>query len=80
MAMLLAAESAGLGALFFGQFEHERDVAEMLGVPGGQRALGTVALGRRGDGPSVSESVRRLPRPDPQERIHSACWSPLVAD
>ena len=74
MAMLLAAESAGLGALFFGQFEHEGAVAEMLGVPSGQRALGTVALGRRGQGASVSQSVRNLPRQHPQERIHRGGW------
>ena len=45
MALLLAAEAAGLGALLFGQFEHEPAVRREFGVPESQRALGTVALG-----------------------------------
>ena len=46
MAMLLAAESEGLGALFFGQFGHEDAVREAFGVPAAQRALGTVGTAR----------------------------------
>ena len=73
MAMLLAAEAAGLGALFFGQFDHEPAVASWLGVPEGHRALGTVALGRPGGGRSTSASARRG-RPDPLERVHRGSW------
>ena len=50
MALLLAAEAAGLGALLFGQFDHEPTLAAHLGVPEGRRALGTVALGHPGAG------------------------------
>ena len=62
MAMLLAAESEGLGALFFGQFGHEESVRNAFGVPAGQRTLGTLALGHRagdGGGPSRSASTGR---------------------
>ena len=62
MAMLLAAESEGLGALFFGQFGHEEPVRDAFGVPADQRALGTVALGHRagdGGGPSRSATAGR---------------------
>lgn len=73
MAVLLAAEAAGLGALFFGQFDHEPDVAARFGVPAGRRALGTVALGHPGAGPSASASARRG-RPDPATRLHHGRW------
>lgn len=60
MAMLLAAEAEGLGALFFGQFDHEAAVAELLEVPAGRRALGTIALGhRRTEGRHRSTSAVR---------------------
>ena len=38
MTMLLAAEEAGLGALFFGVFEHENAVKARFGVPDARRA------------------------------------------
>ncbi len=75
MAMLLAAESAGLGALFFGQFEHEPAVAETFGVPSTLRALGTIALGYRGIAAHGSRSVRSFPRARPQLRIHRQGWA-----
>ena len=43
--LLLGAVDADLGACFFGLFDHEAEVLAALGVPGGWRALGTVALG-----------------------------------
>jgi nitroreductase len=43
--LLLAAVDAGLGALFYGLFDDERPVLDLLGVPSGWRALGAVALG-----------------------------------
>ena len=45
MIALLAAVDEGLGALFFGQFEHEAAIAAALGIPPGRRAVGTIALG-----------------------------------
>jgi len=73
MAMLLAAEARGLGALFFGQFDDEPAIASRFGVPEGRRALGTLALGHRGAGPSASASARRG-RPDPSTRVHHGGW------
>jgi len=45
MTLLLAAENAGLGALFFGLFDHESAVRDAFGVPEGRRAVGAIALG-----------------------------------
>ena len=75
MATLLAAEVEGLGALFFGQFDHERAVAGELGVPAGMRALGTVAVGHAAEehGASESRSARRG-RPDPDRHLHPGGW------
>lgn len=71
MAMLLSAEAAGIGALFFGQFDHEAAVARLLGVPSPHRALGTLALGHpRPGGRNVSASAARE-RP---VRVHRDRW------
>jgi nitroreductase len=56
--LLLGAVDAGLGACFFGLFDHEADVLAALGVPGGWRALGTVALGH----PAPDEPSRSAAR------------------
>jgi len=45
MTMLLAAEAAGLGALFFGVFRGERELRRALGIPPWMEILGAVALG-----------------------------------
>jgi nitroreductase len=45
MTLLLAAEDAGLGALFFGVFRGERELRHRLGIPGGLELLGAIALG-----------------------------------
>jgi nitroreductase len=45
MTLLLAAESVGLGALFFGVFRNERQLRRALGVPPFMELLGAVALG-----------------------------------
>ena len=47
-AALIAASGAGLGACFFGLFEHERAVASRFGVALDWRAAGTIALGTPG--------------------------------
>jgi nitroreductase len=71
-AILLGAVDAGLGALFFGIFEHEAAVLAELGVPAGWRALGAIALGWPApDRPSTSLS---RPRPDLAAVIHRAGW------
>ncbi len=74
MGLLLAAEAAGLGALLFGQFQHERALATAFGVPEDYRALGTVALGwpsTSGRKPSVSAARGRA---DPELLIHHQAW------
>ena len=73
MAMLVAAEARGLGALFFGQFDHELAVAREFGVPDGRRALGTLALGRPAGPGRPSRSAARG-RPDPALRVHRGDW------
>jgi nitroreductase len=45
MTLLLAAEDAGLGALFFGVFRGERELRQSLGIPPGLELLGAIALG-----------------------------------
>lgn len=45
MTLLLAAEDAGLGALFFGVFRGERELRQRLGIPAGLELLGAIALG-----------------------------------
>jgi nitroreductase len=70
--LLLAAVDAGLGALFFGLFDHEAEVLEALGVPEGWRALGAVVLGW----PAPDEPGRSVnrPRPDLAAVVHRGRW------
>lgn len=74
MAMLLTAESLGLGALFFGQFDHEPAVSDRFGIPSGRRSLGTLALGHPApDGRNPSRSATRG-RPDWYAHSHLGRW------
>jgi len=70
--LLLGAVDAGLGACFFGLFEHEAAVLTALGVPGGWRAVGTVAVGHAAnDAPGRSaRRERRLL----SEVVHRGGW------
>jgi len=74
MAMLLAAERHGLGALLFGQMTHEPDVATALGIPDGRRSVGTVALGHPAVGARSVQASARRGRPDPSDCIHRNGW------
>jgi nitroreductase len=74
MALLLAAEAAGLGALLFGQFQHEEAVAAAFGVPPDRRALGTIALGWPAQPARPAAASARRGRPDPTTLIHDECW------
>lgn len=47
MTILLAAEDAGLGALFFGVFKGERELRQALRIPPHLELLGAIALGYR---------------------------------
>jgi nitroreductase len=74
MVALLAAVDEGLGALFFGQFEHEATVKAALGIPEGRRPVGTIALGyARPDADRPSLSSRR-PRRPLDEVVHRGGW------
>lgn len=74
MALLLAAEDAGLGACFFGQFHHEPAVLAALGVPPGHRALGTVALGHPAPTPVRPGRSAGRPRRPAGEVVHRGGW------
>jgi nitroreductase len=83
--LLLAAVDAGLGALFYGLFEHEDAALAALGVPEGWRALGAVALGwpappapdpsvvDPADGPGRSAGRARPPL---ASVLHRGGWAP----
>jgi nitroreductase len=77
MILLLAAEDAGIGALFFGVFKGERELRQALGVPTGLELLGALALGYPAD-PAKSEgygsSAGRPSRP-PEQIIRRGGWS-----
>ena len=71
--LLLAVAADGLGACFFGQFEHEGPIRRLLGVPDTMRALGTVAIGHPDEHDRPSRSARR-PRRSPSETIRWSGW------
>ena len=73
MTMLLAARDRGLGAAFFGMFEHERAVRRRFGVPPDRRGVGTVAIGHPAQDTRPSTSARRG-RPDLSEVLHRSRW------
>lgn len=67
LAILYAAEAAGLGACFFGVFEHEAALRNTFGLDGEWRLVGTIALGYRdesADRPSRSAARPRKPFED----------------
>ncbi len=72
--LLLSIEEAGLGACFFGMFDHASAVFRALGVPAGQVAIGTVALGYPlHDSPGRSRS---RPRRALDDVIRRGAWGP----
>ena len=73
MTLLLAAEDAGLGALFFAVFNGERQVRAELSVPEGLQLLGAIALGWPAPEPSPGVSATRVRR-SPNQIIHRNGW------
>lgn len=73
MTLLHAAVDAGLGALFFGVFDHEDAVCSALGVPAGVRPIGTVALGWPAETQRPSQSAGRGV-PDLATVVHRGAW------
>lgn len=73
MLVLLAAADHDLGALFFGLFDHESDVAQAFGVPADRRAVGAIAIGHpAGEQRPSQSSGRSKPRLD--EIVHRGGW------
>ncbi|HXH56426.1 nitroreductase family protein [Iamia sp.] len=70
--LLLGAVDAGLGACLFGLFAAEDAVLAAHGVPGGWRAVGTVALGHRA--PDRAGRSAGRPRPPLGEVVHRGRW------
>jgi nitroreductase len=73
MTVLLGAVEAGLGACLLGAFRGEQALAAALGVPGGWRLFGAVALGHP-DGASHRSSSLDRSGPEPADRIHRGSW------
>ncbi len=74
MGVLLGAVDAGLGACFFGVFEHEAAVAAAFGVPSSQRPIGAIALGWPAEEQRASASAGR-PRPPLDSVVHRGRWT-----
>lgn len=72
--LLLLAEEAGLGALFFGIFRNEAQLLRHLGVPVGVVSIGAVALGYRSTEDTPSGSPRSRERMQPASVIHHDRW------
>lgn len=70
--LLLAAVERGLGACFFGQFDHEAAVRDRFGVPDDRRALGTIAIGHPAPDRAGASAGRRRRHLD--EVIHRGAW------
>lgn len=69
MVLLLAAEDAGLGALFFGvPGERHAAVRKAFDIPDDRRLVGVVALGREAS--HVSGSARSRPRRSVDDVLH----------
>lgn len=73
MTLLHAATDVGLGALFFGVFDHEPVVCAALGIPESVRPIGAVALGWPGDTDRMSKSATRG-RPSLDDIVHRGQW------
>ena len=72
--MLLTAVDEGLGACFFGIFEHEAALKRALAIPEDVRPVGTIALGHpapAADRPSRSAVRGRRPLDD---IVHRGGW------
>jgi nitroreductase len=73
MVMLLAAQDAGLGACFLGNFRGESSLRAALGVPDGRRYVGAVLMGEPAGADPPSTSLARGRR-RPSEVVHRARW------
>jgi nitroreductase len=72
--LLLLAQEAGLGALYFGIFENARLALDEMAVPGHVLQVGAVALGRRAADDVASGSAVTRPRRAVTDVIHHQHW------
>ena len=72
MAILYAAADAGVGACFFGVFDHEPALRNALGVPDHVRLVGTVALGMAD--PERDRPSRSAARPRRDDVVRFGGW------
>ena len=73
LAMLLTATDRGLGALFFGIFDHAPAVARALGIPTDRELVGTLAIGHP-DPAAAVERGRSADRPRRTDTVHRGTW------
>lgn len=73
MLVLLGVVDEGLGALFFGVFEHEQAVRAALAIPDDRRLLGAIAIGHPDPHDTPGRSAARG-RPDLGRTIHRGGW------
>lgn len=71
--VLLLATEAGLGALFFGVFEHEPAVRAAFDIPDDVRLVGAIALGAASAQERLGRSADRA-RPALEEILHRKRW------
>ncbi|MEC7924654.1 MAG: nitroreductase family protein [Actinomycetota bacterium] len=74
MNILLGSEARGLGALFFGLFEHEEDVKRKFGVPKEFKSVGAIAIGMASKEQRKSASTKRTQR-KPADVVHRGRWT-----
>ena len=75
LALQLAAIDAGLGVLFFGQFDHAPAVARAFGVPSGLVTTGTVAIGHAAQGSTTGDGrSSQRSRRDLSSMVHRNGW------
>lgn len=74
MVVLLAAEAAGLGALWFGVFREGERLGASLGVPPDRQLLGALALGWPSPDPARPGRSADRPRRPIADTIHRGAW------
>ena len=74
MRIVDAAADEGLGALFFGMFEHVPAVLAAVGVPEGREAIGTIAIGVPDPDREVAGRSASRPRRPLDDVVH---WGAL---
>jgi nitroreductase len=74
MLLLLAAEDAGLGALFFRLHRPARTLLDAFAIPPGSHLIGAVAIGWPAPASSRSGSPTRRSRRPFGELIHKGAW------